>query len=91
LILIENGGMGMYLYDEKYDNYLEQQCDVLFKEVSSGLYEVKKDRFGTYSRRFVDAIEVADELVRTNAVVIQRIDGSFVSDDIIGSANYTMI
>jgi hypothetical protein len=83
--------MEMYLYDEKYDNYLEQQCNVLFKEVSSGLYEVKKDRFGTFSRRFVDSIEVADELVRTNAVVIQRIDGSFVSDDIIGSANYTMI
>jgi hypothetical protein len=83
--------MDMYLYEEKYDNYLHQQCDVLFKEVANGLYEVKKDRFGTYSRRFVDASEVADELVRSNAVVIQRIDGSFVSDDIIGAANYSMI
>lgn len=81
----------MYLYDSKYDKYLEEQSDVFFKEVSSGLYEVKKDRFGTFSRRFVDSVEVADELVRSNAVVILRIDGSLVSDDIIGHANWSRI
>jgi glutaredoxin-related protein len=69
----------MYLYNRSDASYLKENCEVFFKEVCSGVYEVIKDRFSNIDIDFADSRTVTSSL-RNYKTVIQRQDGSVISN-----------
>lgn len=61
-------------------NYLRDRSTIMFEEISSGVYQVVKDRTGVQFK-YVDSRLVANALHHKSRVVIKRLDGKFVTNE----------
>lgn len=73
----------MYLYNRSEYNNIKQECNIFFREISGGIYQVIKDRWNTYPK-FVETKIVAMELSKSEKIAIQRTDGFIMCNDVLG-------
>lgn len=65
----------------KSERRVVEKANIYFVEVTSGVYEVMKDRNGYLGRgKFVDSSVVANTLNNFEKIVVSRIDGLYVSN-----------
>lgn len=62
------------------ETFLRDKCFLMFEEVSSGVYQVVKDRNGIHFK-YVDSRLVANSMHHYARVVIKRLDGKFVINE----------
>lgn len=63
-------------YHEKYNILLKEQSTIAFREVSSGVYYVEKDRIGIFSL-YVDSKEVINVLNDIHKVSVFGINETY--------------
>lgn len=78
----------MYLYPKNEFNIIKEKCNIYFREISGGVYQVVKDRWNIFPQ-YVDAKIVATELSKTERIAIQRADG-FILTNYLFSLNSTL-
>lgn len=62
------------------ERFLKDRSQVMFEEISSGVYITLKDRESYYSK-FVNSKTVSWALNDNSRVVIKRLDGKFVTNE----------
>lgn len=69
-------------FDSTDERRLKEQCDVMFDEVSSGVYYVKKDRLGIYAD-YITFSEVAEALNKIEKVAVTTKRRIYANFDVI--------
>lgn len=70
--------MYSFFYGEIPESIIREKSNTYFIELSSGVYQVEKDKYGDFNRLFVGANSVVNNLNERNKVAIKTLDGLYI-------------